>query len=100
MMRAEPGPLPGDQEDLQGGPIVGPAGRRLREVMQELGEALEDCYVTNPVKHFNFVARGKRRLHQNLSATEVDSCRWWLGRETDLVRPKVVIVSDDLLCAV
>jgi len=83
------GEQPGDQEDLSGRPFVGPAGQLLSRAMAEAGIDRAETYVTNAVKHFKFVQRGKRRLHQSPTAGEVKPYRWWLERELDFVRPKV-----------
>ena len=83
------GEQPGDQEDLEGKPFVGPAGQLLSRAMAEAGIERQETYVTNAVKHFKFVQRGKRRLHQSPTAGEVKHYRWWLERELDLVHPKV-----------
>lgn len=85
------GEQPGDQEDLAGRPFIGPAGQLLDEYIAESGIARSAAYVTNAVKHFKFVQKGKRRLHQSPSAKEVDTCRWWLDAERALVRPRVVL---------
>ena len=85
------GEQPGDQEDLQGAPFVGPAGRVLRKAMEELGIADKDLFVTNAVKHFKFVQRGKLRLHQNPRTGELNACRPWLTAEIEAVKPKVVL---------
>ncbi len=85
------GEQPGDREDLQGEPFVGPAGRLLREVLDEIGEDIDEAYVTNAVKHFKFEPRGKRRIHKSPSSAEIDHCRWWLAREIDMVAPEVVV---------
>jgi DNA polymerase len=85
------GEQPGDQEDLQGRPFVGPAGQLLDRAMVEAGIDRIEAYVTNAVKHFKYVQRGKRRLHQKPSTGEVKHYRWWLSREIDLVGPRVVV---------
>lgn len=85
------GEQPGDQEDLQGAPFVGPAGRVLRKAMEELGVADKNIFMTNAVKHFKFVQRGKLRLHQNPRTGELNACRPWLAAEIDAVKPKVVL---------
>jgi uracil-DNA glycosylase family protein len=85
------GEQPGDQEDLQGLPFVGPAGKLLRQVMDELGIDPEKVYVTNAVKHFKFVQRGKLRLHANPRMSEITACKPWLEAEIAAVRPKVVV---------
>ncbi|MDX3104239.1 UdgX family uracil-DNA binding protein [Nonomuraea angiospora] len=86
------GEEPGDQEDRQGHPFVGPAGRILDKGLEEAGIEREDVYVTNAVKHFSFVLRGKRRIHQKPTAGEIDACHPWLDAELALVRPEVIVV--------
>ncbi|NRQ30740.1 UdgX family uracil-DNA binding protein [Nonomuraea sp. NN258] len=86
------GEQPGDQEDLRGHPFVGPAGRILDKGLQEAGIARDDVYLTNAVKHFSFVPRGKRRIHQKPTAAEIDACHPWLDAELSVVRPEVVVV--------
>lgn len=85
------GEQPGDQEDLEGRPFVGPAGRLLDTAMQAAGIDRRAAYVTNAVKHFKFIERGKRRLHQKPTSGEVKHYRWWLEKELDLVRPSLVV---------
>lgn len=85
------GEQPGDQEDLQGRPFVGPAGRLFDRALAEAGIDRGAIYVTNAVKHFKHVQRGKRRLHQRPNAGEVRHYQWWLKRELDLVGPRVVV---------
>ena len=85
------GEQPGDQEDLAGRPFVGPAGRLFDEVAGRAGVDRSRAYVTNAVKHFKFVPRGKRRIHQKPGAGEVSACRWWLDRERELVRPRLIV---------
>lgn len=85
------GEQPGDQEDLQGRPFVGPAGQLLMDAFREVGIAREDAYLTNAVKHFKFVERGKRRIHATPTAGEVRHYRWWLMDELDLVAPRLVV---------
>jgi len=85
------GEQPGDQEDLQGQPFVGPAGQLLDSFLNEAGIAKSDVYLTNAVKHFKFESRGKRRLHQKPSAPEVRACRPWLERELQMIHPEVLI---------
>ena len=95
------GEQPGDQEDLQGRPFVGPAGGMLRWALREAGFAEGECYLTNAVKHFKFVPRGKRRIHKTPGALEIDVCRWWLERELALVEsPLVVTLGASALRAV
>jgi uracil-DNA glycosylase len=85
------GEAPGDSEDLQGHPFVGPAGAMLDRALEEAGMDRKSVYVTNAVKHFKFEPRGKRRLHVKPSATEIQACNWWLEQELRLVSPKLVI---------
>ncbi len=85
------GEQPGDQEDLSGKPFVGPAGQLLDTHLQRAGIDRGAAYVTNTVKHFKYVMRGKRRLHQSPTAKEIDICRWWIESERALVKPKLVL---------
>jgi DNA polymerase len=85
------GEQPGHEEDLQGLPFVGPAGKVLDDALREAGVDRETCFVTNAVKHFEHEPRGKRRIHKKPSASEIDICRWWLDLETRLVRPDLIV---------
>ncbi|UIP05914.1 UdgX family uracil-DNA binding protein [Erythrobacter sp. SDW2] len=85
------GEQPGDQEDLAGRPFVGPAGQLLDRHLERAGIDRRSAYLTNAVKHFKFVMRGKRRLHQSPTAKEIDTCRWWLESERMLVQPRLVL---------
>jgi DNA polymerase len=85
------GEQPGDQEDRQGEPFVGPAGGVLDRILEELRIPRSALFVTNAVKHFKFVQRGKLRLHQNPRMSEITACRPWLLAEIDAVQPKVVL---------
>ena len=85
------GEQPGDQEDLAGRPFVGPAGQLFDKALDEVGIVRAEAYVTNAVKHFKFVERGKRRLHQRPNAGEIKHYRWWLRIELDLVGPRLVV---------
>nr|MBA4771096.1 UdgX family uracil-DNA binding protein [Sphingobium sp.] len=85
------GEQPGDQEDLAGRPFVGPAGQLFDQALEQAGVDRAAAYVTNAVKHFKFERRGKRRLHQSPDAGEIQACRWWLGQEIDLVRPRLIV---------
>jgi uracil-DNA glycosylase len=85
------GEQPGDQEDLQGRPFVGPAGRLLDRALSAAGIERKTTYVTNAVKHFKFEERGNRRLHKKPSAGEVRHYRWWLKSELELVHPRLVV---------
>jgi DNA polymerase len=85
------GEQPGDQEDKQGKPFVGPAGSVLAEALEDAGIERGSVFVTNAVKHFKFEPRGKRRLHKRPNAYEIDRCHFWLDFERKLVRPEIVI---------
>jgi DNA polymerase len=85
------GEQPGDQEDLAGRPFVGPAGMLFDRALAEAGIARERTYVTNAVKHFKFVRRGKRRIHDKPNGGEIAACRWWLERELALVRAPLIV---------
>ena len=85
------GEQPGDREDLEGRPFVGPAGQVLNEALAEAGLDRTRLFLTNAVKHFKFEPRGKRRLHQNPTAGEIDICRWWLDKERALVQPDLIV---------
>jgi uracil-DNA glycosylase family protein len=85
------GEQPGDREDLEGRPFVGPAGRLLDEALEEAGIDRSDAYVTNAVKHFKWVGRGKRRIHQKPNASEIAACRPWLEAELAVVTPGVLV---------
>jgi DNA polymerase len=85
------GEQPGDQEDLQGLPFVGPAGQLLAKAMAEAGVPRDQVFVTNAVKHFKHEPRGKRRIHKTPHRGEVQACRWWLDAERRLVKPKVIL---------
>ncbi len=85
------GEQPGDKEDLSGRPFVGPAGLKLNQALAEAGIPREAAYVTNAVKHFKYVPRGRIRLHQKPVTAEIKACRPWLERELDFVRPKVAV---------
>ena len=85
------GEQPGDQEDKQGHPFVGPAGRLLDRALADSGIDRQDAYVTNAVKHFKWQARGKRRIHERPNGTEIMACRPWLEQELDVIRPQVVV---------
>jgi uracil-DNA glycosylase len=85
------GEQPGDQEDRAGKPFVGPAGKLLDQALEDAGIDRKTVYVTNVVKHFKWVARGKRRIHQKPSWSEAAACRPWLEAELDVVRPRVLV---------
>jgi DNA polymerase len=88
------GEQPGDREDIQGHPFVGPAGALLDRALTEAGIRRSDVYVTNVVKHFNWTPapRGKKRLHSKPSAQQMKACRPWLEAELALVRPRVLVL--------
>ena len=85
------GEQPGDREDLEGRPFVGPAGRLLDRALQELGWRREGLYVTNAVKHFKFEMRGKRRMHKTPGQREAMACLHWLESEIAAVRPAAIV---------
>jgi DNA polymerase len=85
------GEQPGDAEDLAGRPFVGPAGRLFDEMLERAGVDRSQTYVTNAVKHFKFVLRGKRRIHSKPDAGEIQACRFWLQQERELIRPPVTV---------
>jgi DNA polymerase len=85
------GEQPGDLEDREGRPFVGPAGRLLDRALVDAGIDRADVYVTNAVKHFKWVPRGKRRLHEKPNAREIAACRPWLDAEIAVVRPRVLV---------
>jgi uracil-DNA glycosylase len=85
------GEQPGDREDRQGKPFVGPAGRVLDRALVDAGIARDEAYVTNVVKHFKWRPAGKRRLHQRPNAEEIRACRPWLDAELDVVKPQALV---------
>src|SRR5204863_1567417 len=85
------GEQPGDQEDLAGRPFVGPAGALFDAALEKAGIDRSSVYVTNAVKHFKFVVRGKRRIHNKPDAGEITACRWWIDHERELIRPAVTV---------
>jgi DNA polymerase len=85
------GEVPGDLEDRQGLPFVGPAGKLLDETLAAAGLARNDVYLTNAVKHFKWEQHGKRRLHTKPSAREVKACRPWLEAEIEVIRPRTIV---------
>jgi DNA polymerase len=85
------GEQPGDEEDLQGRPFVGPAGRLLRTLIEEAGIAIDSVYLTNAVKHFFFEPRGKRRIHKTPLQRHIAACHAWLDAELVRARPAVVV---------
>jgi len=86
------GEQPGDREDLEGKPFVGPAGRILDEGLQAARIDRSRVYVTNAVKHFRFTQRGKRRLHEKPNAQQVRACRPWLDSEISVVKPHIIVL--------
>jgi DNA polymerase len=85
------GEQPGDKEDLQGLPFVGPAGALLDDALVEAGVGRKEVYVTNAVKHFKWTPRGKRRMHKTPGQREVDACHYWLDRELESVGAHVIV---------
>jgi DNA polymerase len=85
------GEQPGDQEDLQGKPFVGPAGAMFDRALAEAGIDRKLVYVTNAVKHFKFEPRGKRRLHKKPNNAEIEACHWWLENELKLLKPQLTV---------
>ena len=85
------GEQPGDQEDVAGRPFVGPAGAVFDEALEKAGIDRSGVYVTNAVKHFKFVQKGKRRIHNKPDAGEISACRWWIEHERELIRPPVTV---------
>jgi uracil-DNA glycosylase len=86
------GEQPGDQEDRQGTPFVGPAGAMLDKALEDAGIPRRDVYVTNAVKHFKWEPRGKRRIHKKPRISEIKACRPWLEAELRAVKPQVVVL--------
>ena len=85
------GEQPGDQEDRQGAPFVGPAGVMLDKALEDAGIPRRDVYVTNAVKHFKWEPRGKRRIHKKPRMSEIKACRPWLEAELRAVKPEIVV---------
>jgi uracil-DNA glycosylase len=86
------GEQPGDQEDRQGKPFVGPAGRELDRALEKVGIERRDIYITNVVKHFKFEERGRRRIHQTPKRFEIDACRPWLDEELRTIKPEALVI--------
>jgi uracil-DNA glycosylase len=86
------GEQPGDQEDRQGKPFVGPAGRELDKALEAVGIDRGDVYITNVVKHFKFEERGKRRIHQTPKKADIDACLPWLRAELELLAPEALVL--------
>ena len=85
------GEQPGNEEDLQGAPFVGPAGRVLREGLQAAGIDPDNTYLTNVVKHFKWEPSGKRRIHKKPNAREIAACLPWLDKEIELLKPEILV---------
>ena len=85
------GEQPGDQEDLSGRPSVGPAGQLFDAALEKAGIERSTTYVTNAVKHFKFVLRGKKRIHSRPDIAEIDACRWWQKQERGLIKPALTV---------
>jgi DNA polymerase len=86
------GEVPGDREDREGRPFVGPAGRELDDALEAAGIDRAEAYVTNAVKHFRFEERGKRRIHQKPDAKQIKACRPWLLAELDLLHAEALVI--------
>ena len=85
------GEVPGDEEDRQGRPFVGPAGRLLDEALENVGLSRDDVYVTNAVKHFRWEPRGKHRLHKKPTRRQIEACKPWLHAEILVIKPEVIM---------
>ncbi len=85
------GEQPGDREDIEGRPFIGPAGALFEAALAEAGLSRDDLYLTNAVKHFRFTPKGKTRLHQSPKIGHIDQCRWWLKAERTLIKPRVTL---------
>jgi DNA polymerase len=85
------GEQPGDREDMEGRPFVGPAGHVLDQALEQVGIDRDIVYVTNVVKHFKWRPRGKRRIHQKPNAEEIRACRPWLEAELEVAQPRVLV---------
>ena len=85
------GEQPGDQEDIQGRPFVGPAGKLLDKALADAGIDRKDVYVTNAVKHFKWEPRGKRRIHKKPNSMEITACKPWIEAEIEVIQPEVVV---------
>jgi len=86
------GEVPGDREDREGHPFVGPAGRELDKALRAVRIERGEVFITNAVKHFKFEQRGKRRIHQRPDAKQVKACRPWLRAELDAIRPEALVI--------
>src|SRR5438552_3017648 len=85
------GEQPGDQEDIQGRPFVGPAGKLLDKALEEAGIDRTEIYVTNAVKHFKWEPRGKRRIHKKPNSMEINACKPWIEAEIEVLQPDVIV---------
>jgi len=85
------GEQPGDQEDIQGRPFVGPAGKILDKALEAAGIDRKEVYVTNAVKHFKWEPRGKRRIHKKPNSLEITACKPWLEAEIEVLKPDVIV---------
>ena len=85
------GEQPGDQEDLAGRPFVGPAGQLFDRALDKAGIDRSTVYITNAVKHFKFVLRGKRRIHSKPESGEIEACKWWIDQERALIKPLITV---------
>ena len=85
------GEQPGDHEDLAGRPFVGPAGQLFDRALDKAGIDRSTVYITNAVKHFKFILRGKRRIHNKPETDEIEACKWWVDQERALIRPPVTV---------
>jgi uracil-DNA glycosylase len=85
------GEQPGDQEDIQGRPFVGPAGKILDKALAEAGIDRQEIYVTNAVKHFKWEPRGKRRIHKKPNTMEITACKPWIESEIEAIQPEVIV---------
>lgn len=86
------GEQPGDREDVEGHPFVGPAGQLLDRCLGQVGQRRGDLYITNAVKHFKWETRGKRRIHQTPDRGEIEACAPWLAAELEIVWPRLVVL--------
>jgi uracil-DNA glycosylase len=85
------GEQPGDQEDIEGHPFVGPAGQLLDKALVQAGIVRREAYITNALKNFKYKRQGRRRIHQTPTASDIKHYRWWLERELEFVRPRIVV---------
>ncbi|WP_279089707.1 UdgX family uracil-DNA binding protein [Bartonella apis] len=85
------GEQPGDREDLVGRPFIGPAGQIFEKTIEKIGIERDEVYITNAVKHFKYELKGRKRLHKRADRSEIEHCRWWLMKEIDIVKPKLIV---------